>query len=59
MALSEFGRKRCERIVGAFVATRKLESAEYAGGYRIRLRFADGRVGEIHLASGLWGEVDA
>jgi hypothetical protein len=37
--------------------TPKLESAGYAGGYRIRLRFADGRVEEIDLASDLWGEV--
>jgi hypothetical protein len=35
----------------------KLESAEYAGGYRIRLRFADGRAGEIDLSGDLWGEV--
>jgi hypothetical protein len=37
--------------------TPKLESAEYAGGYHIRLRFADGRTGEIDLAGDLWGEV--
>jgi len=37
--------------------TPKLESAEYVGGYRIRLRFADGRVGEIDMADDLWGEV--
>jgi hypothetical protein len=37
--------------------TPRLESAEYAGGYRIRLRFADGRAGEIDLANELWGEV--
>ena len=35
----------------------KLESAEYAGGYRIRLRYADGRTGEVDLAGELWGEV--
>ena len=37
--------------------TPRLESAEYAGGYRIRLRFADGLAGEIDLAGELWGEV--
>ena len=37
--------------------TPKLESAEYVGGYRIRLRFADGRIGEIDMAEDLWGEV--
>ena len=35
----------------------KLQSAEYAGGYRIRVRFADGRVGDIDLEGELWGEV--
>ena len=35
----------------------KLESVEYAGDYRIRVRFADGRAGEIDLAKELWGEV--
>jgi hypothetical protein len=35
----------------------KLESAEYVSGYRIRLRFADGRAGEIDLTDELWGEV--
>ncbi len=35
----------------------KLESAEYVADYRIRLRFADGREGEIDLAEELWGEV--
>jgi hypothetical protein len=37
--------------------TPKLESAEYVGGYSIRLRFADGRAGEIDLTGELWGEV--
>jgi hypothetical protein len=37
--------------------TPRLESAAYAGGYRIRVRFADGRAGEIDLAGELWGEV--
>jgi hypothetical protein len=35
----------------------KLESAEYVSGYRIRLRFADGRTGEVDLTDQLWGEV--
>ena len=35
----------------------KLESAEYVVDYRIRVRFADGRQGEIDLAGELWGEV--
>ena len=35
----------------------KLESAEYAGDYRIRVRFADGRHGEVDLVDELWGEV--
>ncbi len=35
----------------------KLESAEYVGGYRIRLRYADGRTGEVDLSGELWGEV--
>ena len=35
----------------------KLESAEYVGGYRIHLRFADGRAGEVDLTDDLWGEV--
>lgn len=35
----------------------KLQSADYAGEYRIRVRFADGRVGDIDLEGELWGEV--
>ena len=35
----------------------KLESAEYVAAYRLRLRFADGRQGEVDLADELWGEV--
>ena len=35
----------------------KLESAEYLAAYRLRLRFADGRQGEVDLADELWGEV--
>jgi len=35
----------------------KLESAEYVSGYRVRLTFEDGRVGELDLEDQLWGEV--
>lgn len=35
----------------------KLESAEYVSGYRLRLTFEDGRVGELDLEDQLWGEV--
>ncbi|HZR82294.1 MAG TPA: DUF2442 domain-containing protein [Candidatus Binatia bacterium] len=37
--------------------TPRLEAAEYVAGYRICVRFADGREGEIDLAQELWGEV--
>ena len=37
--------------------TPKLDSAEYVGGYRLRLTFEDGRAGEIDLEDELWGEV--
>ena len=37
--------------------TPTLKSAEYAGSYRLRLTFSDGKVGDIDLASELWGEV--
>ena len=37
--------------------TPQLISAEYKGGYRIWLRFADDIAGEIDLESELWGEV--
>ena len=37
--------------------TPRLEAAEYVADYRIRVRFADGREGEIDLAEELWGEV--
>ncbi len=37
--------------------TPNLISAEYAGAYRIRLRFDDETTGEIDLESELWGEV--
>lgn len=40
--------------VGVFA---QLESAEYAGGYAIRLRFDDGTEGVVDLADELWGEV--
>lgn len=35
----------------------RLESAQYLSGCRIRLRFADGRAGEIDLTDELYGEV--
>ena len=35
----------------------RLQSAEYTGGYRIRVRFADGRIGDVDLEGELWGEV--
>ena len=35
----------------------RLESAQYTAGYRIYLRFADGRQGEVDLEQELWGEV--
>jgi hypothetical protein len=34
-----------------------LERADYLGSYRLRLTFADGKVGEVDLSSELWGEV--
>jgi hypothetical protein len=37
--------------------TPNLTSAEYLGAYRLRLTFADGKVGEIDLEGELWGEV--
>ena len=37
--------------------TPNLISAEYAGAYRIRLRFDDDTAGEMDLKSELWGEV--
>ena len=37
--------------------TPTLKSAEYVGSYRLRLTFSDGKVGDIDLASELWGEV--
>jgi hypothetical protein len=35
----------------------KLESAQYVGGYVIRLKFADGTEGNVDLKDELWGEV--
>ena len=37
--------------------TPTLKAAEYVGSYRLRLTFSDGKVGDIDLASELWGEV--
>jgi hypothetical protein len=39
------------------MTTPRIASAEYAGGYRIRVTFEDGRTGIIDLESQLWGEV--
>lgn len=38
-------------------STPKLTSAEYVGGYRLKLTFEDGRTGELDLEDQLWGEV--
>lgn len=37
--------------------TPKLLSAEYVAGYRVLLRFEDGRAAEVDLENELWGEV--
>ena len=37
--------------------TPTLKSAEYIDFYRLRLTFSDGKVGNIDLASELWGEM--
>jgi hypothetical protein len=37
--------------------TPDIARADYLGSYRLRLTFADGKVGEVDLASELWGEV--
>ena len=37
--------------------TPKLKTAEYLNGYRLRLTFEDGRVGELDLEDQLWGNV--
>ncbi len=34
-----------------------LTSAEYAGGYKIKVSFSDGTASEIDLENELWGEV--
>lgn len=34
-----------------------IKSAEYIESYRLRLTFSDGKIGDIDLASELWGEV--
>jgi len=33
----------------------EIESAEYAGGYKIHIRFADGLAGAVNLENELWG----
>lgn len=38
-------------------STPKIETAEYAGEYKLRLTFADGKCGVIDLEDQLWGEV--
>jgi hypothetical protein len=35
--------------------TPKIETAEYAGDYKLRLTFADGKSGVIDLKDQLWG----
>jgi hypothetical protein len=37
--------------------TPDLVAAEYVGGYRIRVRFADGTAGEVNLEDELYGPV--
>lgn len=37
--------------------TPRLTNAEYIGGYRIKVTFSDGAVGEIDFEPELWGEV--
>lgn len=41
------------------MTTPKLQSAEYLGGYRLKITFADGASGVIDLTDELWGEVFA
>jgi hypothetical protein len=51
---------RCRRSIpwnDGMAMTPRLDAAEYVADYRIRVRFADGREGEIDLAGELWGEV--
>ena len=38
-------------------STPRLKTAEYLNGYRLRLTFEDGRVGELDLEDQLWGAV--
>ena len=35
----------------------EIESAEYAGGYKLHIRFTDGMAGTVDLENELWGEV--
>lgn len=35
----------------------RIESVEYVSPYALRVRFADGVVGDVDLSSELWGEV--
>lgn len=35
----------------------RLKDAKYAGNYKLKLTFEDGKEGEINLESELWGEV--
>ena len=37
--------------------TPRIVKAEYAGAYKLRLAFSDGKTGEIDLEAELWGEV--
>ena len=37
--------------------TKTLKTAEYLNGYRLKLTFEEGRVGELDLKDQLWGEV--
>lgn len=39
------------------MTTPNIYSAEYLDGYRIRVRFSDGRDGVLDLENELWGEV--
>ena len=35
----------------------RIQSAEYIGGYKLRVQFEDGKTGVIDLQDQLWGEV--
>ncbi len=39
--------------------TPTLRSAEHVSGYRLKLKFADGKVGVLDLEDQLWGEMFA